>query len=74
MPKILLYRLWKASLKLAGYHQQDAHEFLITLIEPILNPFWVFILMGEVPAWTSLAGGIVIVGAVTARQFSGARK
>ncbi len=55
-------------------HVTAMEAILITLIEPILNPFWVFILMGEVPAWTSLAGGIVIVGAVTARQFSGARK
>lgn len=55
-------------------HVTAMEAVLITLIEPILNPFWVFILMGEVPAWTSLAGGVVIIGAVTLRQMVGLRK
>ncbi|CAJ0919201.1 unnamed protein product, partial [Mesorhabditis belari] len=31
--KQLLGFLWSSSKQLAGYHQQDAHEFLITLLE-----------------------------------------
>lgn len=59
---------------LAISHVTAMEAVLITLIEPVLNPFWVFILMGEIPAWTSLLGGLVIVGAVTARQLAGYRK
>lgn len=55
-------------------HVTAMEAILITLIEPVLNPFWVFILMGEVPAWTSLVGGIIIVGVVTIRQFAGDRR
>ena len=59
---------------LAIAHVTAMEAVLITLIEPVLNPFWVFILMGEIPAWTSLAGGLVIIGSVTARQMAGARR
>ena len=47
---------------------------LITLIEPILNPVWVFLLMGEMPALTSLVGGGIIVGAVTVHHLVGAKR
>ena len=46
---------------------------LITLIEPVLNPIWVFFFMGEIPAWTSLVGGGIILLAVTLRQTAGIR-
>ena len=59
---------------LAISHVTAMEAILITLVEPILNPFWVFILMGEIPAWTSLAGGLVIIGSVTARQLAGVRR
>ncbi len=59
---------------LAISHVTAMEAVLITLIEPILNPFWVFILMGEIPAWTSLVGGLVIIGSVTARQLAGVRR
>ncbi len=55
-------------------HVTAMEAVLIPLIEPVLNPIWVFALLGEVPAGTSLAGGLVIIGAVTARQLMGARK
>jgi drug/metabolite transporter (DMT)-like permease len=44
---------------------------LITLLEPLLNPVWVFFLMGEIPAWTAAIGGIIIMTAVTARHIVG---
>ncbi len=47
---------------------------LITLIEPILNPVWVFMLMGEMPALTSLVGGAIIIGAVTIHHLVGAKR
>lgn len=55
-------------------HVTAMEAILITLLEPVLNPFWVFILMGEIPAVTSLAGGLVIIGAVTLRQIAGFRR
>jgi drug/metabolite transporter (DMT)-like permease len=58
---------------LAISHVTAMEAVLITLIEPVLNPFWVFVLMGEIPSWIALAGGLVIIGAVTARQLAGNR-
>ena len=55
-------------------HVTAMEAILITLIEPILNPAWVFLLMGEVPAWTSLLGGAIIIGAVTVHHLIGARR
>jgi drug/metabolite transporter (DMT)-like permease len=40
---------------------------LVTTIEPILNPLWVFLVMHEVPGPWALVGGVIIVGAVTVR-------
>jgi drug/metabolite transporter (DMT)-like permease len=40
---------------------------LIPVIEPLLNPIWVALFYGERPSLISLAGGLVVIGAVTAR-------
>jgi drug/metabolite transporter (DMT)-like permease len=40
---------------------------LIPVIEPLLNPFWVFLLLGEVPSLWTVIGGSVVVVSVTAR-------
>jgi len=37
----------------------------ISLIEPLLNPIWVFFTVGETPGMLSLAGGIVVLVSVT---------
>ena len=55
-------------------HVTAMEAVLITLIEPVLNPIWVFVLMGETPSWSALLGGLVIIGAVTARQIVEARR
>ncbi len=39
---------------------------LITALEPILNPIWVFIFIGERPGHWSLVGGVVVLTTVTA--------
>lgn len=39
---------------------------LIPVLEPILNPIWVALFLGEAPGWWSLVGGVVVLGAVTA--------
>lgn len=54
-------------------HVTAMEAVLLTLIEPILNPVWVYFLMGEIPAWTSLVGGGIILLAVTLRNTLGIR-
>jgi drug/metabolite transporter (DMT)-like permease len=39
------------------------------MIEPILNPLWVFLLLGEGPGLWSLIGGSVILLAIAARYI-----
>jgi drug/metabolite transporter (DMT)-like permease len=40
---------------------------VIPVIEPLLNPLWVLVLLGEAPGRWALLGGAVVVIAVTAR-------
>lgn len=41
---------------------------LVTMLEPLLNPLWVFLLIGELPQGRAVAGGLVILGCVTVRS------
>ncbi len=36
-----------------------------SVIEPLLNPLWVFLVLGEHPGMNTIIGGAVILGAVT---------
>ncbi len=50
--------------------QLDALEtILIATLEPILNPIWVFMVIGERPGPAALAGGLIVIGAVTVRAL-----
>lgn len=40
---------------------------LIPSVEPIINPIWVFLATGEVPGPWAVAGGVLVLGAVTLR-------
>ena len=40
---------------------------IVTMVEPLLNPLWVFLLLGEQPGIWSLWGGSVILTAMTVR-------
>jgi drug/metabolite transporter (DMT)-like permease len=40
---------------------------LIPTLEPVLNPVWTMIFIGEVPGGMSLCGGAIIIGAVLGR-------
>ena len=42
---------------------------IIAMIEPVLNPVWVFIGYGETPSVTAIIGGIIIITAITTRTF-----
>jgi drug/metabolite transporter (DMT)-like permease len=42
---------------------------IISMIEPVLNPVWVFIGYGETPSATAIIGGLIIISAITTRTF-----
>ena len=42
---------------------------LIQTLEPILNPIWVLLFIGEMPTALALLGGSIVVGAVTLRSI-----
>jgi drug/metabolite transporter, DME family len=42
---------------------------LISMIEPVLNPVWVFLGYGEVPSFFAVIGGLVIISAISVRAF-----
>jgi len=46
---------------------------LVAVIEPVFNPLWVFLVLGEVPGARSIAGGAVIILAVTAASVVNAK-
>jgi drug/metabolite transporter (DMT)-like permease len=47
---------------------------LIALIEPVFNPVWVFLMLGEAPSAQALLGGALIIGSVTLASLMGARR
>lgn len=59
----LSYILYSMAIK----HVKALEATIITVIEPILNPVWVFLLLGEVPGQWALLGGAVILVAITGR-------
>lgn len=42
---------------------------LISMIEPVLNPVWVFLGYGEIPAPLSIVGGLIIIAGISVRTF-----
>ena len=52
-----------------GVRHVTAFQSLLTsIIEPIFNPVWVFVLLGEMPGPRAIAGGAIILAAVTGRS------
>lgn len=47
---------------------------LVTVVEPVFSPVWVFLALGEKPALNSIIGGLVIVAAVTGASIITARR
>ena len=53
-----------------GIQKVSALEgILIPVLEPLLNPVWVFFFYGEKPTLFALLGGVVVIGAVMNRSF-----
>lgn len=38
---------------------------VLGMLEPILNPVWVAMVLKEIPAWTTILGGLIILGFIT---------
>ena len=55
-------------------HVQALEASLIGMLEPVLNPVWVFVFLGEAPGWWAVLGGAIIVGAGAARTFASERR
>ncbi len=47
---------------------------LLSMLEPILNPIWVMLFMGEIPSLNAVIGGSVIIGAVALQNIVTARQ
>ena len=51
-----------------------AEVTLIALLEPILGPIWVWLLIGEQPATTTIVGGAIVLGALVAHVLLATRR
>ena len=59
----LPYVLYATAIK----HVTALEATLVTLLEPVLNPTWVMIALGERPGPWALVGGVLVLGAVLTR-------
>ncbi|MFA6074907.1 MAG: DMT family transporter [Negativicutes bacterium] len=50
-------------------HVTALEASIITMVEPLLNPIWVFLIIGEQPGQWALAGGAIILLAIGARYI-----
>ena len=57
------YILYSIAIK----HVTAIEAILIPVMEPILNPIWVFLVFSETPGPWALKGGLIVLVAVTAR-------
>ena len=61
----LPYVLFARGLREVG----TAEAGLIALVEPILNPIWVVLVVGERPAIPTLIGGLLLLSGVAYRYW-----
>ena len=61
----LAYILFAEGVK----HVSAVEAILIPVIEPLLNPVWVFIFAGEIPKFMAIIGGIIVVMSVIVRSL-----
>jgi drug/metabolite transporter (DMT)-like permease len=58
---------WLVARGLKTVSPQEAGA--ITLLEPLLNPLWAYLVSGEQPHWYTFAGGAFILGALAWRYW-----
>lgn len=56
---------------LAMRYVKALDAILITTLEPILNPIWVFLFLGEMPGNYALFGGAIVIGAIVIHGWLG---
>lgn len=61
----MAYIFYALSMK----HISAIEAILITVVEPILNPIWVFFFSGEKPTLFAIIGGLVVLSSVTIRSI-----
>jgi len=61
----LSYILYSTAIK----YVSAIEAILVPVIEPLLNPIWVLLFIGEKPGFFALIGGFIILGAITFRSF-----
>jgi drug/metabolite transporter (DMT)-like permease len=59
------YILYTAAIK----HVSAVEAILIPILEPLLNPVWVFLFTGEAPGTFALIGGAVVIAAIISREL-----
>lgn len=57
------YILYSKAIK----HVTAMEAILIPIIEPLLNPVWVLLILGEAPGPLALIGGLIVLAAITVR-------
>jgi DME family drug/metabolite transporter len=67
----LAYTLFTVAMA-RGVRSLDAG--IVGYIEPVLNPIWVFLVLGELPTKWALVGGAIIVAAVVVHTLLEARR
>lgn len=65
----LAYLLYSKAIR----HVTALEAVLIPVLEPILNPIWVMLAVGERPSRFALMGGAIVLGAVTLRAVASLR-
>jgi drug/metabolite transporter (DMT)-like permease len=55
---------------LAIRHVTALEAMIIPILEPILNPVWVLLLLGEKPGLPAIIGGAIILSAITLRSIA----
>ena len=55
-------------------HVTALEAVLIPVVEPLLNPLWVLLAMGERPSPKALIGGAIVLGAITLRGLAKIRE
>ena len=51
-------------------HVTATAAFLTGMLEPVANPVWVFLVLGERPSFYAILGGAVVLGAIAWRTLS----
>ncbi|WP_044892151.1 DMT family transporter [Opitutus terrae] len=54
-------------------HVTALEASIIPVIEPILNPVWVMLMLGETPTSLALLGGVIVLTAITLRAIASIR-